>query len=94
MEDPAARKHFYVYSNWCYQAGVFLSRSSGLLWQPTRGTLWAMPLQQLGWLAFFILDALYRLWYNWGLLVPCFITGGWWVVGGVSVVGVSHLPAQ
>ena len=31
--DHAKRVQFYTYSNWCYQAGVFVSRSSGLLYQ-------------------------------------------------------------
>lgn len=33
VSSAAARHRFYVYSNWCYQAGVFLSRSSGMLYQ-------------------------------------------------------------
>lgn len=33
VSSEAARKRFYVYSNWLYQAGVFISRSSGMLWQ-------------------------------------------------------------
>lgn len=33
MSSEQARKRFYVYSNWLYQAGVFASRSSGMLWQ-------------------------------------------------------------
>ncbi len=33
VSSEQARKRFYVYSNWLYQAGVFLSRSSGMLWQ-------------------------------------------------------------
>lgn len=57
------------------QAGVFLSRSSGMLWQASRRALWAMPLAQCGWLAFFLADALHHFWYNYWLLVPCFITG-------------------
>lgn len=30
------------------QAGVFISRSSGMLWQATRAVLWAMPTMQVG----------------------------------------------
>ena len=33
IADAAARHRFYVAANWMYQAGVFLSRSSGMLFQ-------------------------------------------------------------
>ena len=33
MEDADARHAFYTYANWVYQVGVFVSRSSGLLYQ-------------------------------------------------------------
>lgn len=75
VTDTAARQKFYVYSNWLYQAGVFLSRSSGTVWQAGQTALWVMPAMQLGWLVFFLADAVKHFWYNWGLLVPCFITG-------------------
>ena len=35
--DAAARQRFYAASNWCYQAGVFVSRSSGLVYQVRAG---------------------------------------------------------
>lgn len=31
VTDPEARTRFYDYSNWCYQVGVFFSRSSPML---------------------------------------------------------------
>ena len=31
--DPGQRQAFYSTSNWCYQLGVFISRSSGLAFQ-------------------------------------------------------------
>lgn len=31
---------------------------------------------QVGWLAFFLVDAVHKFWYNYWLLVPCFVTGG------------------
>lgn len=34
-----------------------------------------MPVMQLMLLAFFTLDAWLHFWMNWGLLVPCIITG-------------------
>ena len=33
VESAEARHRFYTYSNWMYQAGVFVSRSSGMLYQ-------------------------------------------------------------
>ena len=33
VTDAAARHRFYSASNWCYQVGVFVSRSSGLAYQ-------------------------------------------------------------
>jgi battenin len=75
VSSPAARQRFYVLGNWAYQSGVFLARSSGLAWQASRSALWAMPAAQLGWLAFFLGDALHHWWNNWGLLGPCFLTG-------------------
>lgn len=38
-EDLLARQRFYAASNWCYQAGVFVSRSSGLVYQVCSGVL-------------------------------------------------------
>ncbi len=31
--------------------------------------------RQVGWLLFFLLDAVHHFWYNSWLLVPCFVTG-------------------
>ena len=43
--------------------------------QASRAQLWAMPALQVGWLAFFLVDAVHKFWYNYWLLVPCFATG-------------------
>ena len=43
--------------------------------QASPRALWAMPLLQCAWLAFFLADAVWHLWYNWWLLAPCFVTG-------------------
>ena len=81
VTDAAARQRFYVYANSAYQAGVFVSRSSGTVWQAGRRVLWLMPVAQVGWLAFFLADSVYHFWYDWGLLGPCFITG---LLGGAT----------
>ena len=70
--------------------GVFLSRSSGSLFQANMIALWAMPAAQAGLLAFFIAVAATRFWYNWGLLVPCFIVG---LLGGAVYVNAFTLLA-
>ena len=62
MHDDAARTEFYSYANWTYQAGVFLSRSSGVLFQASRMQLWAMPACQAALLLFFVLDSVYQWW--------------------------------
>eukprot|EP00980_Cylindrotheca_fusiformis_P021207 scaffold8150_cov118-Cylindrotheca_fusiformis.AAC.16 len=43
VDDKASRDRFYEFSNWMYQAGVFLSRSSGTLWTAPLWILWVMP---------------------------------------------------
>lgn len=43
--------------------------------QASRRALWAMPVAQVGFLAFFLLDAIHHWWYDAWLLVPCFVTG-------------------
>lgn len=46
VQDQASRDQFYRYSNWLYQVGVFLSRSSGNCFVAPMGLLWAMPILQ------------------------------------------------
>lgn len=70
--------------------------------QASHAALWAMPIAQLGLLAFFCSVAAWRWWNNWALLVPCFITGVlfcslghahevFWVSHIYTVVGVSRI---
>ena len=46
VDDENARKAFFGNSNWMYQAGVFISRSSGALCAPPMWILWTMPCLQ------------------------------------------------
>ena len=46
LEDIQSRDQFYEFSNWMYQAGVFLSRSSGTLFTVPISVLWLMPTLQ------------------------------------------------
>ena len=84
VSSQAARKEWYQFSNWVYQAGVLIARSSGFLWTPTRGRLWVMPMVQVVLFTFFTLNAFYMLWYDWSLLVLCFLVG---LQGGAVYVG-------
>jgi hypothetical protein len=44
-------------------------------WQANVKVLWAMPVLQMGFLAFFSLDAILHFWLNWWLLLLCLCTG-------------------
>jgi len=98
LSDTNSRTKFYALSNWTYQAGVFISRSSGMIYQATRGVLWMMPAMQFGLLIFFIHVAAFpgtafggHL-YSWWLLVPCFIAG--LLGGGVYVNAFTLIAAE
>lgn len=87
VESAHARKKFYSYANFLYQVGVFLSRSSGLLIPPSLSLLWVLPGLQCLLLIFFCINAVAQFWYNWSLLIPCFVAG---LLGGaVYVAGFS-----
>ena len=62
VEDQEARQQFYEFSNWTYQAGVVIARSSGKLWAPNRLRLWLIPGIQLIFLGFSVINAYYQLW--------------------------------
>ncbi|KAL3765434.1 hypothetical protein ACHAW5_006927 [Stephanodiscus triporus] len=89
VTSATARAQFYHYSNWTYQAGVFISRSSGNMWTASITTLWLMPFLQIVNLYFFWLDSLHHFWYNYSLMLPCFFAG---LLGGsVYVQGFSRV---
>ncbi|KAI8106057.1 hypothetical protein M9435_000607 [Picochlorum sp. BPE23] len=91
VDDEEARHRFYVYANWMYQGGVFVSRSSGTVWQAEKPTLWTMPVIQVVLLLFFGCVAVYHVLYNWGLLLPCFCTG---LLGGAVYVNAFTLISR
>eukprot|EP00605_Chrysophyceae_sp_TOSAG23-4_P001452 GSChrysophyteH1.ASY1.ANO1.1587.1 assembled CDS len=97
VEDVDARRKFYEYSNFVYQAGVLCSRSSGTLWTPTRLILWIMPFLQCVFLAFSIYNAYHMVWYDWSILTLCFgvgLLGGAVYVGGFSLVAIESPPSM
>ena len=75
VDSASARAQFYHYSNWTYQAGVFLSRSSGNLCTASIRVLWLMPFLQVVNLYFFWMNSIHHWVYNYILLVPCFFAG-------------------
>jgi len=92
VTSASARAQFYHYSNWTYQAGVFLSRSSGNLCTASLQILWLMPLLQMVNLYFFWMNSMHHFWDNFGLLLLCFFAG--LLGGGVYVQGFSRINAD
>eukprot|EP00571_Detonula_confervacea_P004719 CAMPEP_0172314092 /NCGR_PEP_ID=MMETSP1058-20130122/21636_1 /TAXON_ID=83371 /ORGANISM="Detonula confervacea, Strain CCMP 353" /LENGTH=550 /DNA_ID=CAMNT_0013027859 /DNA_START=25 /DNA_END=1677 /DNA_ORIENTATION=- len=89
VTSATARAKFYQYSNFCYQAGVFLSRSSGNICTASIPILWLMPFLQVINLYFFWLNSIHHFWYNYFLLLPCFFAG--LLGGGVYVQGYNRV---
>ncbi|GLD92088.1 hypothetical protein PINS_up000621 [Pythium insidiosum] len=87
-----ARSAFYASAGMAYQSGVFISRSSGVLFQATRPVLYVMPALQVGLLVFFSMVSAFHFWYNWSLLVFCFVAG--LLGGGVYVNAYTLLSAE
>ncbi|GBG31174.1 Protein BTN1 [Hondaea fermentalgiana] len=91
VHDKGARDKFYLYSNWLYQVGVFLSRSSGGLFRLSLRQLWVIPLLQFGLLVFFIWDAVVHVWWNASVLILCLLVG---MFGGAIYVHAMLLMEQ
>lgn len=91
LHDKQARKLFYQLAGWSYQTGVFISRSSGTIVRVPRGRLWLFPAIQSALLALFWLVAAYKFWYDWTLLLPCFVVG---LLGGAVYVGAFSALAE
>lgn len=91
VDSDNARDLFYEYSNWMYQSGVLVSRSSGVFYKANLRALWIMPLLQVGLLVFFLANAYLMFWYSWSLLVPCFCVG---LLGGAVYVNGFALISE
>ena len=78
-------------SNWMYQAGVLISRSSGVYYRADLRALWVMPCLQVIFLGFFLLVAYFMFWYNWSLLPLCFCVG---LLGGAVYVNGFALISE
>lgn len=95
--DPEQRRSFYLAAGSAYQAGVFVSRSSGLLPLPRPGRrgLAAMAAAQVALLCFFVAEAAWGgrgdLLYRWlPLMMGCLLAG---LLGGSVYVGAFSLIA-
>ena len=91
VTDEEARKEFYTWANWTYQAGVFASRSSGKIYRPSLTAVQAMPALQVLLLAFFYAVAYFKILYGYGLMAPCFMTG---LLGGCVYVNAFSLISE
>mmetsp|Transcript_77792 Transcript_77792/g.223393 ORF Transcript_77792/g.223393 Transcript_77792/m.223393 type:complete len:345 (+) Transcript_77792:501-1535(+) len=83
LNHKVKRDEAYEYFNFCYQWGVFISRSSGMLVSVNRLGLWAMPAIQTALLIMFTVDSVAQFWNGYTLLLPAFIVG--LLGGGVYV---------
>jgi battenin len=92
VDSTEARARFYSAAGLAYQSGVFVSRSSGVLFQATRGVLYLMPALQTLLLAFFVAVSALHFWYNWSLLVLCLFAG--LLGGGVYVNAYTLLSRE
>mmetsp|Transcript_15520 Transcript_15520/g.31987 ORF Transcript_15520/g.31987 Transcript_15520/m.31987 type:complete len:431 (+) Transcript_15520:288-1580(+) len=92
VTDEDSRKRFYTAANWTYQAGVFVSRSSGSIYRPSLLTVQSMPILQTLLLIYFYLTALYlKPLYSNILLLPCFLVG---LLGGLVYVNAFSLISR
>mmetsp|Transcript_1607 Transcript_1607/g.3082 ORF Transcript_1607/g.3082 Transcript_1607/m.3082 type:complete len:557 (-) Transcript_1607:1076-2746(-) len=92
VDSVQARDQFYEYSNWVYQVGVFISRSSGTVYQASMLVFWLMPILQCINLALFSYIAATHVWYDYSLLILCFYVG--LLGGGVYVNGYLRINAD
>jgi len=88
---PENRDEAYLWLNFLYQWGVFISRSSTILFVLNRTSLWIMPFIQIGMLLLFSFNATNQFWNGLSLLVPAFITG---LLGGGVYVNAFTLISK
>jgi battenin len=72
--------------------GVFISRSSGNLFTVSLKILWVMPMLQGVNLFIFWLISIHHFWYDYSVLLMCFIAG--LLGGGVYVQGYNRINAD
>ncbi len=92
LESIEARDRFYEYSNWMYQAGVFISRSSGTVFTSPMVILWLMPALQfvnLGLYTYVASHPTSLLYQPWILYTGALYTG--LLGGGVYIHGYKRI---
>lgn len=90
VTDPVSRRHWYKWSNFTYQIGVFVSRSFFSLICRSRKILWLGGFLQVFFAVFFLAAAL-EPFGDWWLLAPALCVG---LLGGGVYVGAFSLIAQ
>ncbi|CAK9008638.1 Protein BTN1 [Durusdinium trenchii] len=90
ITDPISRRHWYKWSNFTYQIGVFVSRTFFLCLCNSRKVLWLGGLLQVLLCVFFAAAALMPF-GHWWLLFPALCVG---FLGGGVYVGAFTLLAQ
>ena len=91
IQSEDDRKNFYNFSNWLYQVGVLISRSSGTLIPPSTSLLWVLAGLQIVMAIFFTCVAMFQLLLGEGVLlyILCVFVG---LLGGsVYVSGFSQI---
>lgn len=83
VDNLESRNDAYLWLNLMYQIGVFISRSSTILFVANRCGLWIMPFLQIGMLLFFSFNATEQFWNGLSLLFPALFVG--LLGGGVYV---------
>lgn len=91
VEDKEARERFYTESNWLYQLGVFVSRSSRIFFSLSLKVLWMLPILQVLLLVFFTVNAAFHSWWSNSLLVLAFVVG---LLGGAVYVHCYCIMAR
>eukprot|EP00434_Breviolum_minutum_P022983 symbB.v1.2.020276.t1/scaffold1692.1/size111236/5 len=90
VTDPISRRHWYKWSNFTYQIGVFISRTFFMCICRNRKVLWLGGFLQVFFGAFFFAAAMTPF-GDWWLLVPALCVG---FLGGGVYVGAFSLIAQ
>eukprot|EP01084_Bolivina_argentea_P258221 435231_1 len=92
IHEESSRQEFYTYSNWCYQTGVWISRTWGILLPVTKPLhLWYMSFSQLFLLLFFLAVCYWRFWTGVSIYPLCIVAG---LFGGATYVNAFALVSR
>ena len=88
----SSRDNFYLKSNFLYQIGVFISRSSAIILPLSLRTLWILPALQTGLLVFFIWNTANQIFMSYYFLLYLSLIAG--LFGGAVYVNSYILIAN